>query len=112
MAEAFVRIPGQNQVEAFRAGSRPAGVVNPQAVKAMDEFGYDLKTHRSKGLQEVPSFDYDVAVTMGCEDNCPSMSAKLKLDWGIPDPKSASPKEFLMIRNLIENKVKVLLASL
>ena len=111
MAEAFVRIHGQNQVEAFSAGSRPSGFVNPQAIKSMDELGYDLKTHRSKGLQEVPSFNYDVAVTMGCGDNCPSMSAKLKLDWGIPDPKSASPKEFLMIRNLIENKVKVLLAS-
>ena len=78
----------------------------------MDELGYDLKNHRSKGLREIPSINYDVLVTMGCGDNCPSISAKLKLEWSIPAPKSASPKAFLMIRNLIENKVKVLLASI
>ena len=112
MAEAFAMIHGQNRIEAFSAGSRPSGIVNPQAIKSMHELGYDLKTHRSKGLREIPSINYDVLVTMGCGDNCPSISAKLKLEWSIPDPKSASPKEILMIRNLIENKVKVLLASI
>lgn len=112
MAEAFARIHGQNKVEAFSAGSHPSGTINPQAIKSMAKLGYNLNNHCSKGIQEVPLINYDVAVTMGCGDHYPSVSAKLRLDWDIPNPKSASPKGFLTIRNLIESEVKILLANL
>jgi len=52
MAEAFARIHGAGKVEAFSAGSRPSGRINPRAVEAMREVGYDLTTHTSKGLDE------------------------------------------------------------
>lgn len=48
MAEAFARIHGGGKVEAHSAGSRPSGRVNPKAVEAMKELGYDLITHTSK----------------------------------------------------------------
>jgi len=71
MAEAFANIHGGEWVEAFSAGSRPSGRINPRAVEAMRELGYDLTRHRSKALTEVPYLEYDVAVTMGCGDECP-----------------------------------------
>jgi hypothetical protein len=37
MAEAFARIHGAGKVEAFGAGSRPSGVINPKAIAAMKE---------------------------------------------------------------------------
>lgn len=49
MAEAFAHIHGAGRVEAFSAGSRPSGRINPKAVEAMREVGYDLTTHTSKG---------------------------------------------------------------
>ena len=42
MAEAFARMQGAGRVEAASAGSRPSGRVNPKAVEAMKELGYDL----------------------------------------------------------------------
>jgi protein-tyrosine-phosphatase len=57
MAEAFARIHGGGRVEAFSAGSRPSGRVNPKAVEAMRERGYDLTTHRSKSLANVPDVE-------------------------------------------------------
>ena len=33
--------------------------------------GYDLTTHRSKGVQELPADRYDLIISMGCEDDCP-----------------------------------------
>jgi arsenate reductase len=36
MAEAFARIHGGGQVEAFSAGSRPSGRLNPKAVEAIE----------------------------------------------------------------------------
>jgi arsenate reductase len=109
MAEAFAHLHGQGQVEAYSAGSRPSGQVNPRAVAAMRELGYDLTRHRSKSLSEVPNIEYDLAVTMGCGDECPLVRAKRREDWEIPDPKTMSPEEFREVRDLIELKVKELL---
>jgi protein-tyrosine-phosphatase len=54
----------------------------------------------------------DVAVTMGCGDECPLVLAARREDWQIPDPREMSPEEFRGVRNLIERKVLALLASL
>ena len=35
MAEAFAHIHGGDKVEAYSAGSRPSGVVNPKAIASM-----------------------------------------------------------------------------
>jgi protein-tyrosine-phosphatase len=112
MAEAFARIHGGDRVEAFSAGSRPSGRVNPKAVQAMKEVGYDLTTHTSKGLDEFNGKEFDAAVTMGCGDECPLVLAKQRVEWQIPDPKQMPPERFREVRNLIERKVKELLAAL
>jgi len=112
MAEAFARIHGAGVVEAASAGSRPSGRVNPKAVEAMREVGYDLTTHASKGLDAFNGRDVDVAVTMGCGDECPLVRAGRRVDWRIPDPRDMTPEEFRGVRDLIEREVKSLLASL
>lgn len=112
MAEAFARMHGAGKVAASSAGSRPSGRINPKAIEAMRELGYDLTTHASKGLAEFNGTQVEVAVTMGCGDECPLVLAKHRVDWKIPDPRDMSPTEFREVRNLIETKVKELLASL
>lgn len=113
MSQAFAIIHGGSSVEAYSAGSKPSGVVNPKAIAAMKELGYDLNTHDSKSLQEVEAFaPFDAVVTMGCGDACPWMPAKQFIDWQIPDPKHLEPKEFNEIRDLISEKVKALISSL
>ena len=112
MAEAFARRLGQGKVEAYSAGSRPSGRVNPRAVEFMREIGYDLTAHRSKGLADLPDAEFDVVVTMGCGDECPVVRAKRREDWAIPDPKELPPDEFRAVRDLIEKKVRLLLESL
>jgi protein-tyrosine-phosphatase len=112
MAEAFARLHGGDRLEVYSAGSRPSGRINPKAVEAMREVGYDLERHQSKSLAEIPDAEYDVAVTMGCGDECPLLRAKRREDWGIPDPKAMPPDEFRSVRDLIERKVKELLSGL
>jgi arsenate reductase (thioredoxin) len=105
MAEAFARMAG---VEAFSAGSRPSGKVNPKAIEAMRELGYDLSAHHSKSLDDMPNETFDVAVTMGCGDACPNLKAKRREVWDIPDPREMSPNQFREVRDLIRRKVKEL----
>jgi arsenate reductase (thioredoxin) len=112
IAEAFARVHGAGKVEAYSAGSRPSGQVNPKAIEAMRELGYDLSRHTSKSLDEVPDVQYDFVATMGCGDECPLVRAKRREDWDIPDPKNMQPDEFRQVRDLIESKVKATLARL
>ncbi|HEY0810117.1 MAG TPA: arsenate reductase ArsC [Longimicrobiales bacterium] len=106
MAEAFARMNG---VEAYSAGSRPSGVVNPKAIAAMRERGYDLSQHGSKSLQQIPQGEYDYVVTMGCGDECPFIPARNREDWELPDPKHLEPAEFNKVRDEIERRVKELI---
>jgi protein-tyrosine-phosphatase len=112
MAEAFAGMHGGGKIEAYSAGSRPSGVVNPKAIASMKEKGYDLARHGSKSLEEIPDGEYEIAVSMGCGDACPMVTAKRREEWEIPDPKALPPDEFRAVRDLIERKVIELLETL
>jgi len=109
MAEAFAKVHGRERVNAYSAGSKPSGVINPKTVAAMKEVGYDLSPHQSKSLHEIPDVIYEYAITMGCGDECPFVKSHHKEDWDIPDPKKMDTESFRKIRDLIEEKVKTLL---
>jgi protein-tyrosine-phosphatase len=109
MAEAFARIYGGDGVEAFSAGSRPSGIVNPKAIESMREIGYDLSSHESKSLKDLPDVEWDFVATMGCGDECPFVRAKHREDWQIPDPKDMKADEFRTVRDEIGAKVQKLI---
>jgi protein-tyrosine-phosphatase len=112
MAEAYARILSAGNVDVYSAGSRPSGQINAKAIIVMKEVGYDLTTHASKGLDELPALEFDAAITMGCGDECPNVRAKVRADWGIPDPKHLPPEEFRQVRDQIGERVRELLATL
>jgi len=112
MAEAFARIHGAEDFEAYSAGSQPSGEINPKAIAAMREIGYDLSKHKSKSLEEIPQVEYDFVATMGCGDACPFVRAKQREDWQIPDPKNLPPADFNEVRDLIEQKVRNALSAM
>lgn len=112
IAEAFARLHGGDQVEAYSAGSRPSGQVNPKAIESMKEIGYDLREHDSKSLSDLPDVEFDFVATMGCGDECPYVRAKRREEWQIPDPKNLAPDQFRETRELIEEKVKEVLRQL
>jgi arsenate reductase (thioredoxin) len=113
MSQAFAKILGGQNIEAYSSGSHPSGKINPKAMAAMKELGYDLTSHHSKSLDEIKQYaPFDAVVTMGCGDACPWMPAKKFIDWQIPDPKDMNEEDFRKVRDLIKEKVKDLLASL
>ena len=111
MAEALARLYGGERVEAYSAGSRPSGQVNPKAVESMREIGYDLSQHSSKSLRDIPDVEYDLVATMGCGDECPFVRAKRHEEWNIPDPRTMAPDEFRAVRNSISSKVRAALLA-
>ena len=112
MAQAFALIHGKDTVTAYSAGSKPSGKINPKAIAAMKELGYDLSAHSSKSIDEVKNnAPFDAVVTMGCGDACPWMPAKQHIDWQIPDPRDMQPDDFNQVRDQIGKLVKELIDS-
>jgi protein-tyrosine-phosphatase len=109
MAEAFAKIHGSHILNAYSSGSRPSGKINPKAIAAMKELGYDLTAHSSKSLDEIPAIKYDYAITMGCGDECPFVKADNREDWKLEDPKNLEPSGFNKVRDEIERRVKELI---
>jgi len=112
MAEALARLRAENALDPHSAGSKPSGRINPDAIAAMQEVGYDLAAHKSKSLDEIPAVEYDAVVTMGCGDACPFVRARQRFDWNIPDPKGKSLEEVRQIRDVIDSKVRELCETL
>lgn len=112
MAEAFARIHGGSGVQALSAGSRPSGRINPRAVEAMAELGYDLAQHASKSLDDIPDIEYDLVATMGCGDACPHVRARQRVDWQIPDPRDMDADAFRQVRDEISARVQAALKTL
>lgn len=112
MAQAFATIYGSEKVKAYSSGSKPSGKINPKAIAAMGELGYDLTSHDSKSLDEIPQIEYEYAITMGCGDECPFVNAKNREDWQLPDPRHMEGQEFNKVRDEIKERVLELLARI
>jgi len=106
MAEAFARMLAGDDVVAYSAGSNPSGTVNPKAISAMGSLGYDLTTHTSKSIADLPNITFDFVATMGCGDSCGVVRSKQNADWQIPDPRDLSEEAFHDIRDRIGAKVR------
>lgn len=112
MAQAFAVIHGKEKVDACSAGSNPSGKINPGAIEAMMERGYDLSSHRSKSLNEISNEKFEYVITMGCGDECPWVPAKKHIEWDIPDPRDMEISGFRKVRDHIEEKVLELLEKI
>lgn len=114
MAEALATHLGSGSVRCWSAGSRPLGYITPETRTVMDERGISIGEQQSKGLKDVPLNEMDVIVTMGCEVECP-VPAGFRgrvVEWNIPDPFARGIGSFRQVRDLIEERIKLLLADL
>jgi protein-tyrosine-phosphatase len=107
MAKALARLLGGPTVEVYSAGSNLSGAINPKAIGAMREFGYDLLTHGSKPLDGLPHVQFDFVATMGCGGTCPFILARKRTDWALPDPKHMSPEEYGGVRDEIRDQARL-----
>ncbi len=89
MAEAILRHVAGDQFEALSGGTRPAGVVQPIALHALESMGVSTEGLESKHLDRFADHPVNIAITV-CDNasaECPSwLGADIKVHWGLPDP--------------------------
>jgi arsenate reductase len=112
MAAGFTEALSGGQVRVLSAGSEPADQLNPVAVQAMAEKGIDIAGNRPQVLTAEDVSASDVVITMGCGDACPIFPGKRYEDWELTDPAGRPLEQVRPIRDDIERRVQLLLASL
>ena len=106
MAEGFANALGKGVLEAYSAGSRPCGQVNPLAIEVMGKIGIDISQSKSKGFDDLEVKDFDFVITLGCKDTCPFIPADKHIEWQIEDPKGKGIDFFIQVRDAIKREVE------
>ena len=113
MAEAWAKHLGDGRAQTASAGSHPMGEIAEDTRTVMSEKGVALDGQWSKGLPDVPLAEMDVIVVMGYGVECtpPEGFKGRVVEWGIPDPYAQGIEAFRGVRDLIERRVRELLAE-
>ena len=102
MAEGLARSMLGNEHNIQSAGSIPSGEVHPNAVKAMDDIGIDIRDQYSKSTDDLDKDfldNLDYAITLCAEEVCPILNSDAqKLHWLNADPVNNSFSE-LQLKN-------------
>ena len=108
-AEVFARRLAGKAIDMASAGIMPSDGINPVAARVMLEKGIDLSGNSPRLLTSELAERAERLITMGCsiEESCPvQVDAE---DWGLDDPAGKPADEVRRIRDVVEQKVKLLL---
>ena len=112
IAQGLAEAMGHDVLEAYSAGSRPSGKINPLAIEVMKEIGIEISGQKSKGFSDLPVKKFDYVITLGCKDKCPFVPAREHVDWQIADPKDKGIDFFRITRGEIKNNVSKLIQDI
>jgi arsenate reductase (thioredoxin) len=100
LGEMLFKQLGKGRVEAWSAGSKPGGVVNPVALETLAKHGVPCEGARSKSWDEfsapdAPQFDFIFTVCANAAaEPCPIWPGHpTTAHWAIPDPAHVEPME-------------------
>lgn len=93
IAEALAKRAAPAGLRIWSAGSVPT-VINPLAVRVLEEVGIDAAGQHSKGLAAIPLDQVDTVVTLCAEEVCPVLPGSVRrIHWPLPDPAAVTGDE-------------------
>lgn len=116
MAEALLNHLGQGRFQAWSAGSRPTGVVNPLALATLQRHAIPVAEARSKNWDEfagptAPALDFVITVCDNAAGEvCPAWPGQpIIAHWGVFDPAAvtgdAAPLAFSKAFVILERRI-------
>ena len=111
MAEGFLK-SFDNTLDIFSAGTHPASVVNPNAVKVMKELGIDISHQVPEKVDQYVDREWDYVITVcgGAKESCPAFIGKEKnrLHIGFDDPADAggTEEEVLAVYRRVRDEIR------
>jgi arsenate reductase len=113
MAEGWANHLKKGEIEASSAGIKRHGM-NPYAVRVMQEAGVDMRAHTSKTLDDLPSLEFDVVVTLcgHANETCPFFPGPVRrVHQGFDDPPSlcaqmTDEEEILSVYRRVRDEIR------
>ena len=122
LAEAYLNMAGKGRLQAYSAGSKPGGAVNPFALELLERNGVPAEGVRSKSWDEfaapgAPQMDIVITVCdSAAAGPCPFWPGQpATAHWGVPDPAAVEGtddqkrKAFLAAYATLSNRINLLL---
>ena len=124
LAESILRKDGGGRFNAYSAGTRPQGRVNPLALKTLEAFEYPVEGFRSKSWEEfaapdAPALDFVFTVCdSAAGETCPVwLGLPMTGHWDIEDPAAVEGTDLEKERAFnqaflyLKNRIAVFTAS-
>ncbi|MFP4482536.1 MAG: arsenate reductase ArsC [Thermovirgaceae bacterium] len=110
MAEGWAKALKDDEIDAFSAGTRPAGI-NPKAIQVMAEAGVDMAGQQSTHVEEYLDGQFDVVITLcgDARDTCPVFPGAVRvIHRGFDDPARAegTKEEILEVFRRVRDEIR------
>ena len=115
MAEGLAKAFYGDKIDVVSAGSRPAGFVHKNAIRALAAIGIDIGNAESKSADQFLTEPFDVVVTV-CDSaakDCPRWPGAKRIEhWSVEDPSGGSYDAFVATRDDPARRIEDLVSGL
>ena len=102
----------QGRVVALSAGTQPGEHIHPEVADVLESLGLDTSHERPKHLSREMIAASDLAITLGCGEECPYVPGVTYRDWPVDDPGGQDDATVRGIVTDLDARVRDLLGEL
>ncbi len=102
----------QGRVVALSAGTQPGERIHPEVAEVLGTLGLDTSEERPKLLTLETVAASDLAITLGCGEECPYVPGVRYVDWPVADPAGQDESTVRGIVADLDERVRDLLREL
>ena len=100
------------RVRALSAGTQPGEHIHPEVADALEKLGLDSSREHPTLLTRDTIAASDLAVTLGCGEECPYVPGVRYVDWPVDDPGGQDEATVRRIVADLDTRVRDLLVGL
>ena len=101
-----------DRIVALSAGTEPGDQIHPEVARALESLGLDTSHEEPKALTRDMIASSDLAITLGCGEECPYVPGVRYVDWPVDDPKGQDDATVRRIVAELDQRVRALLVEL
>jgi protein-tyrosine-phosphatase len=100
------------RVVALSAGTQPGEQIHPEVAEVLEKLGLDTSREHPKLLTAEMVASSDLAITLGCGEQCPYVPGVTYRDWPVDDPGGQDEATVRRIVADLDRRVRDLLREL
>lgn len=100
------------RVIALSAGTQPGERIHPEVADVLEQLGLDTSRERPTLLTRETIAASDLAITLGCGEECPYVPGVTYRDWPVDDPGGQDEETVRRIVGDLDRRVRELLVEL